>query len=71
MVEKTEEQQANVFRVPICSVPECGRDAIRFSDESGNLCAKHWDMLNFLTWALQNVKIKSENETKSGLIIPS
>lgn len=65
-----EEKKSKVIRQKFCEVPNCGGYAI--NDEI-KLCRRHLEDLNFLTWALNNVRISKdidEIRTKSGLILP-
>lgn len=56
-----------VKRMKFCDVPDCGGYAI--SDEVP-ICRKHFELLRFFTWALNNIRISDEKKTKSGLILP-
>jgi len=66
----TEEDKPKVIRKKFCEVTNCSGYAI---NEDILLCRKHYDMLQFFTWALNNIKISKdidEIRTKSGLILP-
>jgi hypothetical protein len=58
-----------VFKVVRCAYPACSNNAT--GSETGTpLCKKHFDILDFVVWALQSIKIPNANETKSGIILP-
>ena len=62
--------KSKVKRMKFCEVPDCSGYAI--SDEIP-ICRKHYDLLKFFTWALNNIKITDKIDdirTKSGLILP-
>ena len=67
----TEElKKPEVKRKKFCEVPECGGYAI---NEEVKICRKHYSLLQFFTWALNNVRISKdvdEIKTKSGIILP-
>lgn len=68
MVE--ESSKLKTKRMKFCEVPDCGNYAI--NDETP-ICRSHFKMLQFFTWALNNIRISDkidEIRTKSGLIIP-
>ena len=69
MVSK-EENKPKIIRKKFCEVPEC--DGYAISDDV-KICRAHLKLLNFFTWALNNIRISKdvdEIRTKSGLIIP-
>lgn len=53
----------------ICSRPGCGRTVIANRSKYG-LCYKCTEFLEFLLWALTNIKFTDEAKSKSGLILP-
>lgn len=44
---------------PRCKAPGCKSPVIREKSKNG-LCIKHEDMLNFLLWALPQIKLTQE-----------
>jgi len=52
-----------------CTYPGCQGNIVPGKTIDG-LCIKHTDLLQFFAWCLENIKIKQDNVTKSGLILP-
>lgn len=56
-----------------CAYPDCEGNYVPARTGTSKLCTKHFEMLGFIIWALNNVKFKgvdSEAVTESGLVIP-
>jgi len=45
-----------LFKVQRCAFPPCGQDA-SINEYNVPLCRKHHEMLDFLTWALQSIRV--------------
>ncbi len=52
-----------------CKVPDCSGKITSQGQKLG-LCNRHVDMLKFMIWAIENIKVKDKNKTDSGLILP-
>ena len=59
------------MKYELCTVPECS-GWVSDKGKKTSLCNKHFDMLRFFIWALENVKFNDEDKKKtaSGLILP-
>ena len=60
------------MKYKLCAVPSCSGWVTEVGKKV-DLCNKHFDMLMFFMWALENVKFpdkEDKKKTKSGLILP-
>ena len=53
-----------------CQYPNCDGNYIPARSGSIKLCPKHFELMEFVLWMLENVKIPKEKVTKGGLILP-
>jgi len=64
-----EEKTVPVLRVPKCAYLKCyGEGKIAVSGQP--FCRKHAEWADFFLWIATQIRMKEENVTKSGLIIP-
>jgi hypothetical protein len=53
----------------LCKAPDCSGNVTDKGAKLG-LCNRHVDMLKFILWALDNIKMKDKTQTDSGIILP-
>jgi len=57
------------MKYSLCSFPECSGYVTDKGRKIG-LCNKHFEMLRFFLWAMDNIKVKDKSKTTSGIILP-
>jgi hypothetical protein len=53
----------------MCRAPDCSGKVTQQGEKFG-LCNRHLDMLKFVLWAIDNIKMRGDKKTDSGLILP-
>jgi hypothetical protein len=57
------------YKVLRCAYPTCFAEA-KVTVSGSPFCRKHGDMAGFFLWIATQIRMKEDNVTKSGLIIP-